>query len=117
MKPVLFLILALILSGCGTVSGIFGGNKKEPAPAAITPSDLRQARWVENTVAGNQEFFGKFTVTPGPDSVTVLFDMDLPPGRDRELKMEMRALKDNLTRSFKNANQLIYRFHNAELVE
>jgi hypothetical protein len=120
MKTPSLLLCALLASGCSTVdkvTGIFTREKPPVAPTQITDSDMRQARWVDNAIAQDTSVVGKYQVVPGGDNVTVLFDLDLPPEQEARFRTNMRGVKEDLARAFKDVNTLVFRFRNVELVE
>lgn len=112
MKCIILISCAVLVGGC--VAPGENGVPYDP-PFAITPSDLSQADWVEKVVARTPDIGGKYRVEPGSQSITVTFAMDLPKGQEETVKENMRMMSADLTRMFKKANKLIFRFNNVEL--
>ena len=112
MRHFILLSCAVVFGGCAAPSE--NGAPYDP-PFAITPSDLYQADWVEKVVARTPDIGGKYRVEPGSQSITVTFAMDLPKEQEETVKENMRMMSADLTRMFKKANKLIFRFKNVEL--
>jgi len=110
VKPIILLSCAIFFGGCAAQNGA----PYDP-PFAITPSDLNQADWVENAIARSPDLAGKYQVRPGSQSITVTFAADLPKDQVATVKANMQAMSTDLTRIFKKANKLIFRFKNVEL--
>lgn len=112
MKHIILIACAAMLGGCATPGE--NGAPYDP-PFAITPSDLNQADWVEKVVARTPDISGKYRVEPGSHSITVTFAMDLPKAQEATVRENMRRMSADLTRMFKQANKLIFKFKNIEL--
>ena len=114
MKHYILIACAVLLGGCATPSE--SGERFDP-PFAITPSDLNQAKWVENVCARTPDFEGKYRVVPSSSSIAVTFDVELTKEEEETVRENMKRMSADLARAFKKANKLIFRFKNVELVQ